>query len=78
SELWYMFKSLDRGDRPFTKADWDLAEHIVSCWTNFAKTGDPGLSWKAYTTAAPEFMVFDLSADGTKDASAMGAPIKRN
>ncbi|MBO7585293.1 MAG: carboxylesterase family protein, partial [Bacteroidales bacterium] len=78
SELWYMFKSLDRGDRPFTKADWDLAEHVVSCWTNFAKTGDPGLGWKAYTPAAPDFMVFDLTADGTADASAMGAPLKRN
>ena len=77
SELWYMFKSLDRGDRPFTQADWDLAEHVVSCWTNFAKTGDPGLGWVPYTLDAPEFMVFDLSEDGTKDASAMGAPLKR-
>ena len=77
SELWYMFKSLDRGDRPFTEADWALAEHVVSCWTHFAKTGDPGLGWKAYTPEAPEFMVFDLSEDGSKDASAMGAPLKR-
>jgi len=71
SELWYMFKSLDRGDRPFTKADWALAEHVVSCWTNFAKTGDPGLDWKAYTPDAPEFMVFNLTEDGANDASAM-------
>ena len=77
SELWYMFKSLDRGDRPFTEADWTLAEHVVSCWTNFAKTGDPGLGWKPYTPEAPQFMVFDLSPDGTSDASAMGAPLKR-
>ena len=77
SELWYMFKSLDRGDRPFTQADWDLAEHVVSCWTNFAKTGDPGLGWIPYTIDNPEFMVFDLSEDGSEDASAMGAPLKR-
>ena len=77
SELWFMFKSLDRGDRPFTQADWTLAEHVVSCWTNFAKTGDPGLGWKPYTPAAPQFMVFDLSGDGTSDASAMGAPLPR-
>jgi para-nitrobenzyl esterase len=77
SELWYMFKSLDRGDRPFTQADWDLAEHVVSCWTNFAKTGDPGLGWKPYSADAPEFMVFNLSEDGSKDASAMGAPLAR-
>ena len=77
SELWYMFKSLDRGDRPFTQADWALAEHVVSCWTNFAKTGDPGLGWKPYTQDAPDFMVFDLSEDGAKDVSAMGAPLPR-
>ena len=77
SELWYMFKSLDRGDRPFTQADWALAEHVVSCWTNFAKTGDPGLGWKPYTPDAPDFMVFDLSEDGSKDASAMGTPLPR-
>ena len=77
SELWYMFKSLDRGDRPFTQADWALAEHVISCWTNFAKTGDPGLGWKPYTPEAPDFMVFDLSEDGAKDASAMGAPLPR-
>ena len=78
SELWYMFKSLDRGDRPFTEADWTLAEHVVSCWTNFAKAGDPGEGWKAYTADAPEFMVFDLDDAGTADASAMGAPLQRN
>ena len=77
SELWYMFKSLDRGDRPFTQADWALAEHVVSCWTNFAKTGDPGLGWNAYSADAPDFMVFDLSSDGTRDASAMGTPLAR-
>ena len=77
SELWYMFKSLDRGDRPFTQADWDLAEHVVGCWTNFAKTGDPGLGWKPYTPDAPDFMVFDLGEDGAQDASAMGAPLPR-
>ena len=77
SELWFMFKSLEHSDRPFTQADWDLAEHVVSCWTNFAKSGDPGLGWKAYTPEAQDFMVFDLSPDGTADASAMGAPIAR-
>ena len=77
SELWFMFKSLDRSDRPFTKADWDLAEHVISCWTNFVKTGDPGEGWKAWTPDAPDYMVFDLSADGTKDASAMGQPKQR-
>ena len=30
-----------------------------------------------YSPAAPEFMVFDLSADGTRDASTMGKPLAR-
>jgi para-nitrobenzyl esterase len=77
SELWFMFKSLEHSDRPFTQADWTLAEHVVGCWTNFAKTGDPGLGWNAYSADAPDFMIFDLSADGTEDASAMGAPLAR-
>ena len=72
-----MFKSLEHSDRPFTQADYDLAEHVVSCWTNFAKKGDPGLGWKAYTPESPDFMVFDLSEDGAKDASAMGKPLPR-
>ena len=77
SELWFMFKSLEHSDRPFTQADYDLAEHVVSCWTNFAKKGDPGLGWKAYTPESPDFMVFDLTEDGAKDASAMGKPLPR-
>ena len=50
---------------------------MVSCWTNFAKKGDPGLGWKAYTPESPDFMVFDLSEDGAKDASTMGKPLPR-
>ena len=77
SELWFMFKSLDNSDRPFTKADYDLAEHVISCWSNFVKTGDPGEGWKAWTPEKPDYMVFDLSGDGTKDVSAMGQPLPR-
>ncbi|MCR5352084.1 MAG: carboxylesterase family protein [Bacteroidales bacterium] len=45
-------------------ADRTLAEHVVSCWTNFAKTGRPGLGWKPYTPDAPGFMIFDLDETG--------------
>ena len=72
-----MFKSLDNSDRPFTKADYDLAEHVISCWSNFVKTGDPGEGWEAWTPEKPAYMVFNLSEDGTKDASAMGQPLQR-
>ena len=59
SELWFVFKSLDRSDRPFVQADWDLAEKIISCWTDFAKTGNPGNGWAQYKSDAPFKMVFD-------------------
>ena len=75
SELWFMFKSLEHSDRPFTDADWELAEHIVSCWTDFAKTGNPGNGWNAYTREKPEFMVFNLDEENKQDSSAMGRPI---
>ena len=64
SELWYTFKSLRYCWRPFTPADYDLAEEMIGCWTNFAATGDPngngpGL-WSPYSKAKPEFKVFDV------------------
>lgn len=77
SELWFMFKSLDHSDRPFTQGDWELAERIITHWTNFAKTGDPGNGWKAFTQDAPDYMVFKVSEDEKKDASAMGQPVAR-
>lgn len=41
SELWYMFGTLDRCWRPFTKADHDLSDKMIDYWTNFMKTGNP-------------------------------------
>ena len=77
SELWFMFNSLEHSDRPFTKADWALAERIITHWTNFAKTGDPGNGWEAFTADNPNYMVFKVNADETADASAMGQPVAR-
>ena len=77
SELWFMFNSLEHCDRPWQKADWDLGKHVLSCWANFVKTGDPGNGWAAYTQEKPEYMVFNVSEDGLKDISAMGQPLAR-
>ena len=41
SELWYVFKTLDRSWRPKSPADYELAERINSYWANFVKTGNP-------------------------------------
>ncbi len=44
SELWYNFASLRDGippARPWTEADFSLAEMMNQYWVNFIKTGDP-------------------------------------
>ena len=40
-ELWYMFGTLDRSWRPKEEADYRVSEEMLSCWTNFMKTGNP-------------------------------------
>ena len=75
SELWYMFKSLRFCWRPFVEADYELAEDMITCWTNFAKYGDPNGKgpevWTPFTAENQEFMIFKIEGD-EKVASAMG------
>ena len=75
SELWFMFKSLRFCWRPFTEGDYDLAEQMITCWTNFAACGDPngtdGGPWTPCTEESPLFMHFGLDGDGAA-VSAMG------
>ena len=74
SELWYTFKTLQYCWRPFTEADYELAEDMITSWTNFVKFGDPNGAkpgiWTPCTTAVPMSMAFCLDEDG-KVASAM-------
>ena len=48
---------------------------MITCWTNFAATGNPngtaGGDWTPFTESCPEYMVFKLDENG-KVASAMG------
>ena len=60
SELWYTFKSLRNSWRPFTSGDYDLSEQMITAWTNFAKTGNPGGAWNPCTLEKPQWMVFKL------------------
>ena len=75
SELWYMFKSLRFCWRPFIEGDYDLAEQMITCWTNFAATGNPNgtgpETWTPCTAASPGFMIFKLDDNGHV-ASSMG------
>ena len=79
SELWYMFKSLRFCWRPFTPGDYDLAENMITRWTNFVKYGNPNApgenTWTPFTRENPKYMVFKLD-DNDKDASAMGDRIQ--
>ena len=76
SDLWFVFKSLKHCWRPWTQGDWDLAEKMLTAWTNFAKYSDPngegdGLGWKPCTAENPQFMLFKLD-DKDAEASEMG------
>lgn len=71
-----MFKSLRLSWRPFTEGDYELAERMITAWTNFAKTGNPNGKgeevWTPFTEANPEYMVFRLD-ENDNDASSMEA-----
>ena len=83
SDLWFVFKSLEHCWRPWTQGDWDLAEKMLTAWTNFAKYGDPNgdtsnaeqstssIGWEPCTAEKPQFMLFKLD-DKDQEASAMG------
>lgn len=77
SDLWFVFKSLQHCWRPWTQGDWDLAEKMLTAWTNFAKYSDPnganGGEWKPCTKEEPNFMVFKLN-ESDQEASFLGEP----
>lgn len=59
SELWYVFGTIMRSNRPFTGYDYELSQLMTDCWTSFARTGDPGHGWTAYTAENPG--IFELN-----------------
>ncbi len=77
SELWFIFHTLNRSWRPFTEGDEALSQYMVSCWTNFAKYGDPNgkgvENWKPYTKENSQFMLFET--EGKTNTSLMGQPL---
>ena len=65
SELWFMFKTLKNSRRPFTAADYELADRMMDYWTNFAKFGNPNGNnvdgeWKPDTKENPFTMHLDI------------------
>ena len=55
AEMWYTFHTLKRSWRPFTQADYELSDRMVTYWTNFIKYGSPDgdQTWKPCTRKNP-------------------------
>ncbi|MBF1094523.1 MAG: carboxylesterase family protein, partial [Solobacterium sp.] len=49
AELWYMFGTLSRCWREMEVRDYKISDEMVSAWTNFMKSSEPGKGWKPYT-----------------------------
>ena len=41
SDLWYAFHTLDRCWRPFEQVDYDLADKMITYYSEFVKNQDP-------------------------------------
>jgi len=57
-------------NRPFTKADFELAEQMSSYWVNFAKTGNPNggvlANWPIYNNETKQVMEFNTNSKVVK------------
>jgi len=59
AELWYTFGTYKRSWRPMGDTDAKLSEEMVSCWTNFMKSGKPdGENWQPCTQENPKVREF--------------------
>lgn len=65
-EVPYAYNNLKMSPRPWTEADYKLADTMSDFWVNFARKGDPngeGLpAWEACTPENPKAMIFDIEA----------------
>ena len=61
-ELWYTMGTYGRCWRPMEEEDAGLSEEIVSCWTDFMKTGSPDpkgkMGWHPYIEEDPFIKIF--------------------
>ncbi len=58
SELWYMFGTLPRCWRPFSKEDYRLSERMLDQWTSFVRDSDPG--YPAYSGPGKHIEILDI------------------
>jgi para-nitrobenzyl esterase len=69
-EVPYAYDNLKFVNRPFEKADQQLAATMSSYWANFIKTGDPNGSglpqWPLYTTVEKKIMMLGATQEAKK------------
>ncbi len=70
-EVPYAYNNLHTvNNRPFTKEDYELADHMSTYWVNFVKTGNPngaGLTqWPAYKKETKQIMQLDAKTNVVK------------
>ena len=62
-EVPYAYNNLKMSPRPWTEADYKLADTMSDYWVNFAAKGDPNgedlPEWEACTPENPKAMIFD-------------------
>lgn len=74
-EVPYAYNNLKFVNRPWEKADYELAAAMSSYWANFVKTGNPNSNslpeWKAYNTNDKQVMVLGATQQSgpLKDAA---------
>jgi para-nitrobenzyl esterase len=62
AEITYVFQSgypgeLRPGDPPFTPAQAALSDRMIRYWSNFMKSGRPGLAWKPFNDSSSVFLL---------------------
>jgi para-nitrobenzyl esterase len=70
-EVPYAYNNLHTvNNRPFTKADYDLADQMSSYWVNFVKTGNPNstglIQWPTYKKETKQIIQLDAKTNVVK------------
>jgi para-nitrobenzyl esterase len=69
-EVVYAYDNLKTVDRPWEKADFELATAMSAYWVNFVKTGNPNggalVKWPAYENAKEQVLILDSKIESKK------------